>query len=76
VDFFFLLGLGALLSGCAQTQQFTPAAALARYQQHGLSANIVELQVNNLWPEQSAGDVLYGFQERGTINSENLGCHR
>jgi len=53
-----LLALGALLSGCVQTQQFTPSAAPARYQQHGLTANIVEVQVNNLRPEQSAGDAL------------------
>ena len=54
----FLLALGALLSGCAQTQQFTPSAAPACYQLHGLPANIVEVQVNDLRPEQSAGDAL------------------
>jgi hypothetical protein len=56
--FLFLLALGALLSGCAQTRQFTPSAAPARYQLHGLPANIVEVQVNDLRPEQSAGDAL------------------
>jgi hypothetical protein len=56
--FLFLLALGALLSGCAQTQQFTPSAAPARYHLHGLPANIVAVQVNDLRPEQSASDAL------------------
>jgi hypothetical protein len=56
--FLLLLALGALLSVCAQTRQFTPSAAQARYQLHGLPANIVEVQVNDLRPEQSAGDTL------------------
>jgi hypothetical protein len=54
--FLFLLALGALLSGCAQTQQFTPSAAPARYQLHGLPANTVQVQVNDLRLEQ--GDAL------------------
>jgi hypothetical protein len=57
-QFLFLLALGVLFSGCAQTRQFTPSAAPARYQLHGLPTNIVEVQVNDLRPEQSAGDAL------------------
>jgi hypothetical protein len=57
-QFLLLLALGALLSGCAQTRQFTPSAAPTRYQLHGLPANIVEVQVNDLRPEQLAKDAL------------------
>ena len=56
--FLLLLALGALLSACAQTRQFTPSAVTTRYQLHDLPANIVEVQVNDLRPEQSVGDAL------------------
>src|SRR5262245_18978156 len=65
----FLLALGALLSGCAQTRQFTPSATPARYQLHGLPANIVEVQVNDLRPEQSAGDALPQFLKTQLVTS-------
>lgn len=54
----FLCTLGVLLSGCAQTLQFTPSPAPAQHQLPGLPANAVDVQVHDRRTDTTVRDAL------------------
>lgn len=58
IVFLLFIPIFTLIFGCSQTKQYTPRPPVREYQLPGMSANIVEVQINDLRPDSNRDEGL------------------